>query len=262
MTPPDSQPVRLHQIRALVTRPQNQGAELAERIQQQNGHAYLLPMLEVKAIPETQTVRQRILALDRYDKVIVISRHAAQFGLEQIENYWPQLPVGQQWFAIGETTRQTLSAFGVAATRSGQGSDSESLLSLTTFGDLSGQSVLILKGQGGRKHLENTLLQRHAQVDTIDVYQRTCPLYDPDRVRQILSEHGINVILAGSGETVQNLHRYLPLTMVEDTRLVVPSQRVAQLADELGFHRVYIANGADHGAMLSVLESIHGELSL
>lgn len=254
--------ITLNRIRVLITRPQPQGRQLAELIHQQGGQTLQLPMLEVVALPETQTVRNRILALDRYDKIIVISKHAARFGLELIGNYWPQRPLYQQWFAIGATTRHTLAEFDIAAACSSEGSDSESLLALDDFQDISGQSVLLIKGKGGRDLLEKTLRQQMARVDTLEVYQRLCPVYQPDEVRQQLADHGINVILAGSGETVKNLCRYLPGPTLEQCRLVIPGERVTRVAQTLGFRQVYTANGADHAAMLSVLEKINGETSL
>ena len=254
--------ITLNRIRALITRPQAQGRQLAELIHQQGGQTLQMPMLEITALPENQIIRDKVLALDQYDKVIVISKHAAYFGLELIENYWPQRPLYQQWFAIGETTRHTLAEFDVAATCSSDGSNSESLLALEDFQDISGQSILLIKGKGGRDLLEKTLHQLEARVDTLEVYQRLCPVYPPDEVRQQLVDHGINVILAGSGETVKNLCQYLPGPMLEHCRLVIPGERVAQLAKKLGFRQVYTANGADHAAMLSVLEKINGETSL
>ncbi|AMO54681.1 uroporphyrinogen-III synthase [Endozoicomonas montiporae] len=252
----------LNRIRALVTRPNPQGNRLAEHIQQQGGETLVLPMLEIRPLAETQAMRERVLQLDRYQKIIAISKHAAQYGLELIENYWPQLPVGQQWFAIGNTTRQTLARFDVSASCSDQGNDSESLLALDEFSSPEGQSILLIKGSGGRDFLEKALQQKGAQVDTLEVYQRLCPDYQPNQVRQQLSDHGINVILAGSGETIRNLCQHLPMSLLEHYRLVIPGQRVARQAKKLGFRQVYTATGADHAAMLSVLEKINDETSL
>ena len=252
----------LHRIRALVTRPQPQGDKLAAHIRQQGGKAVVMPMLEIRALAETQTLRDRVLQLDRYGKVIVISTHAARFGLELIDNYWPQRPIHQQWFAIGDATRHTLAELDVPAACSDHGNDSESLLALDDFLTPEGQRILLIKGTGGRDFLEKTLQQKGAQVATLEVYQRLCPDYQPNEVRQRLADHGINVILAGSGETVRNLCQHLPTTMLERSRLVIPGQRVMQQAKTLGFRQVYTATGADHAAMLSVLEKINRENSL
>ncbi|UYM17991.1 uroporphyrinogen-III synthase [Endozoicomonas euniceicola] len=252
----------LNHIRALVTRPQPEGDRLAERIHRQGGKALVLPMLDIAALAETPVMRERVQQLDRYDKVIVISQRAARYGLELIDNYWPQRPIHQQWFAIGEATRHTLARLDVSATCSQQGSDSESLLALDDFQDITGQRVLLIKGKGGRDFLERTLHQQGVQIDTLEVYQRRCPDYQPDEVRQQLADHGINVILAGSGETVRNLCQFLPRTMPERCRLVIPGQRVVRLAEALGFRQIYKAAGADHAAMLSVLEKINDEASL
>ena len=254
--------IPLSQIKALVTRPEPSGQVLADTIIQAGGHALVLPMLEIKPLAENQDMRNLILDLDRFDKVIVISQHAARFGLEQIENYWPQLPLHTEWFAIGETTRQALTEFDINATCSHSGVDSESLLALKPFQQLAGQRILLLKGIGGRRLLEQTLSERGANVATLEVYQRQRPDYDPDEVRQLLAEHDINVILAASGETVKHLCHYLPPDSHKQYRLVTPGPRVAQMAQAIGFQQVFAAIGASHEAMLAALKTMNSEESL
>lgn len=252
----------LKHIRALVTRPEGQAQELAEGIRKQGGKALVMPMLKLSPLPETQPMRDLVLALDRYDKVIVISKQAACSGLDLIENYWPQLPQHIEWFAIGESTRRTLATYPIQAVCPEQVSNSENLLALDIFRNIAGQRILLLKGSGGRNHLEQTLTQRGAIVDRLSVYQRLRPEYSHDDMRQQLAEHDINVILAASGETVQHIHHYLPVQMIEQCRLVIPGQRITLQAQRLGFKHIVTAIAADCPAMLSALKTINGETSL
>lgn len=249
-------------IRALVARPQQQGEALAQAIAHAGGTALVLPMLEIVPLHENQAMRQQILSLDRYDKVIVISQHAARYGLEHIENYWPQLPLHTKWFAIGETTRQALAEFDQQAACSFSGIDSESLLAQADFQNVAGQHILLLKGIAGRDYLEQTLKKQGAIISTLEVYQRQRPEYDPDKVRQLLAEHDINVILAGSGETVKHLCHYLPPVYLDQCRLITPGPRVMKMAQTMGFQQVFAAAGADHAAMLVALKAINSEGSL
>ncbi|WP_275576186.1 uroporphyrinogen-III synthase [Aquitalea magnusonii] len=52
------------------------------------------------------------------------------------------------------------------------GSDSEALLALPQLADVAGQHWLIVRGQGGRALLADTLCARGAQVSLAEVYQR------------------------------------------------------------------------------------------
>ena len=83
---------KLSAIRALVTRPEPQATALVQAIQEQGGYASAIPMLSICPLPETQAAKDTTLNLDRFDKIIFISRPAAQIGLSYLENYWPQFP--------------------------------------------------------------------------------------------------------------------------------------------------------------------------
>ncbi|MGB0360834.1 MAG: hypothetical protein ACPGEF_05455, partial [Endozoicomonas sp.] len=68
-----------------------------------------------------------------------------------------------------------------------------------------------------------------------------------------LESYSINVILCGSGETLTNLGHYLPTPRRTRFQLLVPSERVAQQARDLGFQQVFNACGASNDAMLQAL---------
>ena len=110
-------------------------------------------------------MRDCLLMLDQFDKIIVTSRPAAKLGMELIEQYWPQLPIHSQWFALGSGTADELKPFCIRAQYSAQGTDSEALLQLPAFNmrernktELHAkEKVLIIKGIGGRDLLEQRL---------------------------------------------------------------------------------------------------------
>lgn len=251
-------PEKLQHIHALVTRPRQQSEALAQEIRNQGGQATIIPMLEIQPLPETQEVRDQILALDQYDRIITISQHAALFGLEQIENYWPQLPLNTRWYAIGQTTQAMLAQFEVEACCPANSLDSEALLALDDFKEVSGEKILLLKGRGGRDLLEQELLRRGATVHTLDLYERQRPEYNDD-LNRVIANDGINVILVSSGETLTNLKSYLSAPTCAHCRLIVPSERVSRMAQEMGFKWVYTAAGAGSSAQLAVLSTLNSE---
>ncbi|MRI31592.1 uroporphyrinogen-III synthase [Endozoicomonas sp. OPT23] len=251
--------IELSHIRALVTRPKEQAKPLAELIQQQSGQAWVMPMMTIEPYPESQAIRSRVLELDQYHKVIVISHHAARLAMEHIEVYWPQLPIGIQWYAIGEKTRATLDDFDVASVCPKQALDSETLLSLPDFQSVAGEKVLLIKGKGGRDLLRHTLADRGAQVDELELYQRQRPEYSCGQLSSLIKEHRINVILASSGEILANTAHYLSSDFCEHCHLIVPSKRVEALAINMGFTRVHTAEGASNNAMLSAMNLINSE---
>lgn len=248
--------MNLTNIRALVTRPEPQAQALKDAIIEAKGCACSMPMLSIEALPEMQTVRDRLLSLDQFDRIIVTSRPAAKLGMELIEQYWPQLPIHCQWFAIGSSTAAELEHYDVRAQFSENGVDSEALLELGTFNDVEGERLLIIKGVGGRGLLEEQLSNSGASVQTLEVYHRSRPTYERNAVVKKLESNSINVILCGSGETLTNLGYYLPMSYRADYRLLVPSERVVRQAHSLGFQQVINTRGASNEAMLQALTQI------
>ena len=245
--------MNLSHVRALVIRPQPQAQSLAQAIETAGGQAWVMPMLAINPLPETQAIKECLLMLDRFDLVIVTSRPAARLGLDLIDRYWPQLPHQLRWFAIGSGTAGELERFDIPVRHSSAGTDSEALLDV--LGDVQGQRILMIKGAGGRPLLEEQLTDQGARVEKIEVYQRARPAYELNinAVLKKLESHAINVILCGSGETLTNLGYYLPISYRARYRLLVPSERVAIEALSQGFEQVTNTGGASNDLMLQAL---------
>lgn len=243
----------LQNIRALVCRPKPQADALAEQIINRSGQAWVLPMLAVEPLPEDQSMRNILLELDRFDRIIVTSKAAAEYGGELIEQYWPQLPAHIRWYAMGKTTAETLLMISAYATIAGNGNNSEALLSLPEFETVENERILIIKGRGGRNKLRQTLGDRGANLSFLEVYQRLRPEYPMETLVKLLETQRINVILCGSAETVTNLGYYLPGSHRANYPLIVPGDRIRQHALASGFRKVYCAAGADNQAMVSTL---------
>ncbi len=134
---------------------------------------------------------------------------------------------------------------------------SEGLLALPQLQEISGQRVLIIKGEGGRGAVREELGRRGARVDELACYRRDRPRYAAGEVAAKLSNWHIQVIMISSGEGLANL---LTLLSQEETSkftaiaLLVPSQRIAGLAQEAGFKQVITAENASDAAMVRALE--------
>ncbi|WP_153301496.1 uroporphyrinogen-III synthase [Endozoicomonas arenosclerae] len=246
-------------MRVLVTRPKDLADPLVALIQSQGAGAWSLPMIHIQPLPETQELRNRVLQLDQYSKVIVISQHAAKLGLNHIENYWPQMPLKIDWYAVGSKTLRWLNDYDINAVCPEKPGDSEALLQMESLQQLSGEKVLILKGKGGRELLETTLRDRGAQVDCLELYERQKPDYPENCLNRLIKEHAINVILTSSGEILANTAGDLSSALKQQCNLVVPSERIARMPEAQAFKRVYTAQGANNHAMVSVLNLINSE---
>ena len=120
--------------------------------------------------------------------------------------------------------------------------------------------VLIVRGCGGLEQLPKELIQRGAEVSFAEVYERKKPDYDTQIKRQQVSQNwaelAISDITVTSNESLQNLYDMLEMPGKNEmlkTHLIVPSQRCAQLAKQLGFQSCSVAQSASNQHMIEAI---------
>ena len=135
---------------------------------------------------------------------------------------------------------------------------SEVLLQLPELQTIAGKRALILRGNGGRELLGETLRERGADVTFVECYQRCAKHYDGAEEAMRWHARGINTLVVTSGEMLQQLWSLIPLWYRENwllrCRLLVVSERLANHARELGWQDIRIAENADNDALLRALQ--------
>lgn len=241
----------ISQRRVLVTRPEGQAETLVNRINQAGGYAIASPALVIAPLPETQGIKDTLLNLDYYQHLIVISSNAARFGFDWIDLYWPQLPVGIHYWAVGKATAEAMQYPGIQVKCPDQGFDSEALLAEADLQHLENQKVLILRGVGGREHLADTLRSRGAQVDYCELYQRECPDYAPGELDQLIKDQKITDLVVTSQQALNNLRQLISPDILASCRILLPSARVVEAAKDLP--HVINCQGASDEAIMQAL---------
>jgi len=228
----------------LICRPEPSASELSKVLESVGARCEVLPTLMIHPLVVTAEARQKIMDLDHYDHVIVVSQHAASLGLSIIDEYWPQFPTQQNWFAIGRKTANSLKPAGLNLIEPNEDLNSEALLNTKLLAKVNGAKILILKGKEGRNTIESELSKRGAAVDTISLYERVCPEYSSTELEASLLEFNPSYIVALSGETLYNLVQLSKKVNVDLKKkaFILSSERVANIAREQGFKLTYIAN--------------------
>ena len=241
----------------LVTRPAGQSDELCASLQAQGLQPVVCPLIEIEPLAQPDALqRQSLLALNEYQHLVFVSANAVRHGMRWIEDYWPQLPLDLNWYAVGEASARELASHGVTVQRPEAEMNSEGLLELASLQAVKKQKVLIIKGEGGRELIRETLEQRGARVEDLNTYRRHCPGLASGELYGIIEKHHCRLLLLSSGEGLHNMVSLLneaELQQVQQLSVVVPGARVAAIARTSGFsHIIASASAADEDMLAAV----------
>lgn len=245
----------LNGVGVLVTRPAHQAGHLCDLIAAAGGQPIPFPTLSIRDLSDSPAVDASLARLSDYQIAIFISPNAVRYGLAAISRRG-SLPPALKLATVGNGSAVALQqALGRAPDIVPvKNYDSEGLLALPALQRVAGQRILILRGEGGREVLADTLRQRGASVDYAEVYRRECP--DPAGTRQDWLEK-TDIITITSGEALQNLVLLASAAVrpgLLAKPLVVVSERTATLAQELGFrHPAIVTPRAGDEAILQAL---------
>jgi uroporphyrinogen-III synthase len=250
--------------RLLLTRPAAECEALAATLAEAGVFSRSLPLLETEALAETPAQRATILDLPRYCAVVVVSKPAARLGLDLLARHFAQPPSGPRWFCVGAATAQVLDRYlqphGLQASCPSVGDDSEALLALPQLDEalqVPSPRVLIMRGEGGRELIAETLRGRGVAVDYLELYRRIRPQYPAGTLQTVVEESRLNALLVSSAQGLDNLRELAADTWAELARLplLVPSPRVAEMARAAGARQVIDCRGASAAAVLAALRA-------
>ena len=209
-----------------------------------------MPLFDIEALPHIELLQLKLRDALEHTGWIFTSANAARLAADLVEGPWPRQ------FAIGQATATALRTLGHGpAELAPQGSTSEALLDHPALRNVRGQHFLICTGVNGRVQLEQTLRERGAQVERVELYRRVPRAYTPDQVGAVLQQ--IDAILCTSAENVERLHQLAPAAQHRQllTRvLVLPSPRVLELARRLGFEAIFAPDHTSDEAFVHCLE--------
>jgi len=221
----------LKHIHLLNTRPDGQNHALTQAIEAQGGRVVECPMLDIKAVPFKYTRTNT--------HTIFISPNAVKYFFEEKNRQTHPSCV----YAIGNQTAYELKKYNITALTP-EIPDSEHLLAKSELQNIHGQSVVIVKGQGGRNLLQDTLTLRGAHVTTLEVYQRCLPKISTTEFKHLWKNTPINTVLWTSQQAMEQMLNLLDaegLCWLAQQKIFVISQRLADIAKKRGIHNIVIS---------------------
>jgi uroporphyrinogen-III synthase len=239
--------------RIVVTRSVEDVDRLAERLTSAGHVAVKLPLLAIEAI-------QSSLDIDNLPRttaaIIYTSGNAVRHGFEAISQ--ATINEASMTIAVGAKTRDALSKKGVRAVSPAR-EDSEGILALLESLDQSPTHVVLVKGQGGRDLIETRLARLGIHLTIIECYRRVWPDVPEANFLSAVSSESPSIIHVASGETLTRLTDLCwahGVDALNTHTLVVPSQRVADQARELGWQSRIVADGAGDEALLEAVADL------
>ena len=250
--------VNLAGLHVVVTRPQGQHESLCQLIDEAGGVSIHYPVLEIVDSPEQEPLVQQFQDLNEFDLIIFISPNAVSRSMNLI-NARGGLPEGLQTATVGRGSGRELKQL------LGRAPDivpdtqfnSEGLLALPDMQQMAGKRVMIVRGEGGRELLAQTLRERGAEVEYAEVYRRARPEVDNSELMHAWARNEIDIIVVTSGEGLRNLYDMvgqLGRQWLRKTPILVINERLVQLAQELGLEQVPIiaAEASDTGIVATL----------
>ncbi|MCL9777525.1 uroporphyrinogen-III synthase [Vibrio methylphosphonaticus] len=242
-------------MKVLVTRPGTQGVELCELIKKVGGTALHHPLIDIiPCKPNGNFIHQ----IQNADIIIAVSQHAvinAHHTLLESGSTWP---ANRIYLGVGQKTAHELSNTCKQNVHYPTTSDSENLLKLPELMDISGKTIIILRGNGGRELIHQQLTHRGAKVRYLEVYQRQfIPISsnDLDKWQSLTLE----TIIVTSGEQLDYLIAQTPepaRAWLTQLTLLVPSERIAKFAKMHEFRNVITTKGASNSTILAALQRL------
>lgn len=243
----------------LVTRPAPAAEELVSRLRLQGREAWAMPLIEFTPGVDLDKLPDSLAELQDRDLVFILSQHAIHYAQPAMMRTKAAWPASLDYYAIGRTTAMALhAASGLDVVWPHERETSEVLIQLPALQQVEGKRALILRGNGGRELLAETLQARGADVQFVECYQRCAKIYQGATEGRRWRDRQIDTLVVTSGEMLQQLYSLFPEIDREEwllhCRLVVVSERLATRARELGWRDITVADGADNDALLRALQ--------
>ncbi|OGS99877.1 MAG: uroporphyrinogen III synthase [Gallionellales bacterium RIFCSPLOWO2_12_FULL_59_22] len=239
-------------LKIAVTRPRDQAAPLARRIEEAGGIPLLFPLLDIAPATDQAALREQISRLAQFDLAIFISPNAVHYGMAAIRASG-ELPQNLKIATVGQGSAKALRELGLAGVIAPtERFDSEGLLALPELQDVAGWRVLILRGDGGRELLGDTLRARGATVEYAACYRRSKPQQDI----AALLKAAPDALTVTSSEALAYLWQMLDDAQRESLcgiPLFVPHQRIAELARRQGWRQVLLTDAGDDGLLSALI---------
>jgi len=243
-------------LTVLNTRPQRQARSLGLAIEAAGGRQIAFPALVIQ--PFFSATAMAMLAGGRsFDCIIFVSANAVSAlqrlladartmeAAQPVPESLAELAANATVLAVGEATARVLRDQGLQPQAPEQGDyRSEALLQMPILQQVTGNRILLVKGEGGRSLLADTLSSAGAVLSILECYRRLPGKADSSPVIDGLAANDIDVVMVTSVDSAAALLAHFERVqrqLLLDLPWLVLSERMQQACRQLGCsHRLLI----------------------
>lgn len=204
-TSSDAQSLPLAGKHIAITRPREQAAALAERLEALGARVSLLPAIHIAPMEDNAPLDAAIDHLSAYDWLIFTSVNGVRAFAERLaatDHTWADRGLARV-AAIGPATAQALADAGVVVDLTPDEYIAEGILE--GLGLVAGQRMLLARADIARRSLADGLRLRGAEVDEVAAYRTVTQPVAPEFIQRILLDDRADAITFTSSSTVRGL---------------------------------------------------------
>ncbi|MBE0494228.1 MAG: uroporphyrinogen-III synthase [Thiomicrospira sp.] len=238
----------------LNTRPKHQAWCLNQALLEAGFASLDCPSLQI----QTQAL-EHCPQWDDYDVWVFVSRNAVKHFAQQLPNKSARFNAAL--VAVGDATAQAIQQQGWPNLAPVPNTfDSEGMLNLAVFAQPKGLRVAIVRGDGGREYLAQSLIEQGAQVDFLEVYRRQAAPFC-QTAWQTFKQAQTPVLLFTSVSSLDVFSAQLAAQNPDHQAwcfrqtLIVFSQRIQNAARKIGFSGpILVTPTSSDGAIVETLQ--------
>lgn len=199
--------------RLLITRPREQSAEFIAEVERLGGTAVIFPLIAIAGPESWDACDETLARIETYDGIVFTSVNGAEKFLDRyVEKAGgPGLLAGRNVYVVGDKTRRRVEAYGIRVCFTPTDYSADSLRRHFAGSNVRDQRFLVVRGDIGRKDVEQQLREGGAYVEVVVVY-RTVPADEHGAIAmgRRLSGGEIDVVTFASPSAVQNFVKMFP----------------------------------------------------
>ena len=201
--------------RVLVTRPQEQSAELVDLLESFGAEAVEAPMIRIVPPEDYRRLDEACAVIQRFNWIVFSSAHAVEVFIKRLlaTPFDFRALNGVQLCAVGPSTAQRLAEHGLKVDLIPDAYRAEGMLqALSEAGNVRGLKILLPRGDIGREVVADELRRHGAEVTEAIAYRTVA--VDPEReggpdVYRMLLDRRLDIVTFTSPSAVRNFMQVL-----------------------------------------------------